>query len=110
MRHTAQIEFGVVIMNRRQSLLLMTSVALPVLPSMAQTTSSTGEVVKVDKAAARITLKHNGIKNLDVPAMTLVLRVNNAALLNDIEAGDRVRFQAERVDGQYTITTLNKVP
>jgi Cu(I)/Ag(I) efflux system periplasmic protein CusF len=100
-------------MNRRQALRLATSAAVPLFvatPTPAQTSLSTGEVVKVDKDAARITLKHNGIKNLDVPAMSLVFRVANAALLSNLAPGDRVRFQAERVDGQYTITTINKVP
>lgn len=99
-------------MNRRQTLLLTTAVTLPTLSALvfAQAAMSTGEVVKVDKGASRITLKHNGIKGLDVPAMSLVFRVANAALLNDLAPGDRVRFQAERVDGQYTITTINKAP
>jgi Cu(I)/Ag(I) efflux system periplasmic protein CusF len=102
-------------MNRRQALLgatLASEFGLFCAPKLAfaQAPMSSGEVVKVDKDAGRITLKHNGIKTLEVPAMSLVFRVANAAWLNDVAAGDRVRFRAERVDGQYTITAINKAP
>jgi Cu/Ag efflux protein CusF len=68
------------------------------------------EVMKVDKAAGRITLKHGEIKSLDMPAITMAWRVSEARLLDDIAVGDRVRFVPERINGQYTITTLIKAP
>jgi len=67
-----------------------------------------GEVVKVDKAAAKITLKHGPIKNLDMDAMTMVFRVADPAMLDKVKAGDKVRFEADRVNGAITITTLDK--
>lgn len=77
---------------------------------LAQGASTPGEVTKVDKAGGRITLKHSEIKSLDMPAMTMAYRVRDAKLLDSVVVGDRVRFVAERVDGQYTVTSISKAP
>jgi Cu(I)/Ag(I) efflux system protein CusF len=64
------------------------------------------EVRKVDKDAAKITLKHGAIKNLDMPPMTMVFRVKDTALLDKLKAGDKIRFEAEKVEGAYTVTRV----
>ena len=46
-----------------------------------------GEVRKIDKEARKITLKHGDIKNLDMPGMTMVFQVKDAALLDKVKAG-----------------------
>jgi Cu/Ag efflux protein CusF len=69
-----------------------------------------GEVVKVDRAAGRVTLKQGAIKSLDMPPMTLAWRVAQPRWLEDLAPGDRVRFAPARIDGQYTITSLIKAP
>jgi len=66
-----------------------------------------GEVRKVDKDAQKITIRHGPIPSLDMPtAMTMVYRVKDAAMLKQVKAGDKVRFQAERVDGAFTVTKI----
>ena len=65
-----------------------------------------GEVVKVDKPAGKITLKHSPIKNLDMDAMTMVFRVADATMLDKVKAGDRIEFEADRVNGAITITRI----
>jgi Cu/Ag efflux protein CusF len=84
--------------------------ALVVLGAAAQGGSASGEVTKLDKAAGRLTLKHGEIKNLNMPPMTMTYRVKEPRLLDELKVGDRVRFAAERVDGQYTVTALSKAP
>lgn len=69
-----------------------------------------GEVRKVDAAAQKITIKHGEIKSLDMPPMTMVYRVRDAAALGGMKEGDRVMFAAEKLDGQYTVTRLQKAP
>lgn len=66
------------------------------------------EVVKVDKPAGKITLKHGPIKNLDMDAMTMVFRVADQAMLDKVKAGDKVEFEADRVNGAITITKIGK--
>jgi len=75
---------------------------------LAQAPQTAGEVMKIDKSGARITLKHGEIRNLDMPAMTMVFRVRDAKLLDGVAAGDRVRFHAEKIDGNFTVTALVK--
>lgn len=67
-----------------------------------------GEVVKIDKPAGKITVKHGPIKNLDMDAMTMVFRVADPAMLDKVKAGDKVRFEADRVNGVITITSMDK--
>ncbi|MEO8023060.1 copper-binding protein [Polaromonas sp.] len=64
------------------------------------------EVRKVDKDAGKITLKHGEIKNLDMPPMSMVFQVKDKALLDKVKAGDKVSFTADKIDGKYTVLTL----
>ena len=78
--------------------------------ALAQAPTVNGEVTKIDKAGARITLKHGEIKSLNMPPMTMAYRVRSPQLLEGVAVGDRVRFEAERIDGNFTITALAKAP
>ena len=62
-----------------------------------------GVVKKVDKETARITIQHEPIENLDMPAMTMVFRVKDPAMLDQVKAGDKIRFDAEKIGGQFTV-------
>jgi Cu(I)/Ag(I) efflux system protein CusF len=70
---------------------------------------SEGEVRRVDKEAKKITLRHGPLANLDMPAMTMVFQVTDPALLERVKAGDKVRFQAEKIGGGYRITKIEPV-
>jgi Cu(I)/Ag(I) efflux system periplasmic protein CusF len=67
---------------------------------------SEGEIRKVDKDAAKLTIRHGELKNLDMPPMTMVFRVKDKALLDKVATGDKIRFTAEKVDGALTVTAL----
>ncbi|MEO1751656.1 copper-binding protein [Thiofaba sp. EF100] len=69
-----------------------------------------GEVRKVDKSAGKITLKHGPLPNLGMGAMTMVFRPQDPALLDQLKAGDRIRFRAESINGVLTITKVEKAP
>ncbi len=68
------------------------------------------EVRKVDARAGKITLKHGDITNLDMPPMTMVFQVNDPALLNQVKAGDKVRFTADKIKGAYTVMSITPAP
>ncbi|CKY53804.1 Uncharacterized conserved protein [Mycobacterium tuberculosis] len=40
--------------------------------------------------------------------MTMVFRVQDPAMLKTVKVGDKVKFDADRVNGQATVTTLQK--
>lgn len=69
-----------------------------------------GEVVKTDPAAGKMTLRHGPIKNLDMDGMTMVFRVADPVLFTKVKAGDKVRFEADRVNGALTVTKIDKAP
>lgn len=77
--------------------------------ALAQDLTS-GEVRRVDSAARKITIKHGAIKSMDMPPMTMVYRVRDAAVLSGMKEGDRIMFAAEKLEGQYTVTRLQKAP
>ena len=52
-----------------------------------------GLVKKVDKSAGKLTLSHGPLPN-GMPAMTMVFRVKDPAWLDQLKAGDKVRFMA----------------
>ncbi len=74
--------------------------------SHAMADMSEGEVRKVDSTVGKLTLRHGPLSNLDMPAMTMVFRVKDPAWLAQLRVGDKVRFVAERVDGNLTVTAL----
>jgi hypothetical protein len=68
------------------------------------------EVRKVDTTTGKITLKHGDIRNLDMPPMTMVFQVKDTALLGKVKAGDKVRFTADKLNGAYTVMSIEPVP
>ena len=83
-------------------------------PALAQGTAastpatelSEGEIRKVDKEARKLTIKHGELRNLDMAAMTMVFQVKDPAMLDQVKAGDRVRFKAERKGASLVVTEL----
>ncbi len=75
---------------------------------LAQSTLSDGQVTKVNAAENKITVRHGPIKNLDMDAMTMVFRVKDPAMTKQVKAGDKIKFEADRVDGQITIIKIQK--
>ena len=82
---------------------------IPSHPAEARTPENgyaEGEVRKVDKEAGKITLRHGPIANLEMPAMSMVFRAKDPAMLDRVKAGDKIRFKAEKVQGAYTVTEI----
>ncbi|MSQ72706.1 MAG: copper-binding protein [Betaproteobacteria bacterium] len=67
---------------------------------------SEGEVRRIDKAQMKLTLRHGPLANLDMPAMTMVFQVKDTAVLDKLKVGDRIRFQADKVDDAYVVTIV----
>jgi Cu(I)/Ag(I) efflux system periplasmic protein CusF len=82
--------------------------SLVLLGGVAWASATEGEVKKIDKAQGKITLKADAIKNLDMPAMTMVFRARPPSLLDGVAEGDAVHFEADKVDGLYIVTALKK--
>lgn len=66
-----------------------------------------GLVKKVDKSAGKLTLSHGPLPN-GMPGMTMVFRVKDPAWLDQVKAGDNVRFVAEQINGAMTVVQLER--
>lgn len=74
----------------------------------AQTPAVEGEVTKIDVTAGKITMRHGPIKNLDMEAMSMVFRIQDPGMLKGLKVGDKVKFEADRVQGAITVIKLEK--
>jgi Cu/Ag efflux protein CusF len=88
----------------------LAAASFAVAPALANGDMVRGEVVKIDKAAGKVTLKHGPIKKLDMDSMTMVFRVADPAMLDRMKPGDRIEFDADRVNGAITVTKIGKGP
>jgi Cu(I)/Ag(I) efflux system periplasmic protein CusF len=76
--------------------------------SQAANDPTLGEVRKVDKEEKKVTIKHGEIKNLDMPPMTMVFQVKEAALLDNLKPGDKIRFRVVKEGRNYVVTEMTK--
>ena len=68
-----------------------------------------GLVTKVDASAGKITIKHGPMKKFDMDeGMTMVYRAQDPAMLQAVKAGDKVKFDAENINGQFVVTKIQK--
>ena len=78
-----------------------------IVVAQAGTTDMTdGEIRKVDKDTKKITIQHSEIKNLDMPGMTMLFQVKDAAMLDTVKPGDKVKFRAEKLGGGIVVTEI----
>lgn len=97
---------------------LTLAMTLPV-SSLAQATMETsktsssmtdGEVKKIDNELGKITIKHEEIKQLDMPGMTMVFTVKDKRLLNQIKPGDKIKFMVVMEGEKMIVTAIQPAP
>ena len=84
--------------------------AAPAAAPASQNDLSEGEITRWDPRALKVTLRHGEIKNLDMPPMTMVFRVQDASVLGSLQPGDKVLFRAKRVSGAFHVEHIEKAP
>jgi Cu/Ag efflux protein CusF len=80
----------------------------PTASAASASAANEGEVRKVDKDAKKITIRHGPLEKLEMPAMTMVFQVKDPAMLDQVKAGDKIRFDAENAGGTFTITRIER--
>ena len=86
------------------ALALAVSTATFSLPAQAAEFTK-GVVKKIDTKAKKVTIDHEDLKNLDMPAMSMVFRVDDAVLAK-LKEGASIEFVADRVNGKLTVTEI----
>ena len=79
-------------------------------PVLAQNSAefSEGEVRKVNRETGKITIRHGPLQNLGMPPMTMVFQARDPALLDQVQAGDKIRFRAEQSGAALFVTEISK--
>lgn len=99
---------------------LAVGLATPVTTALAQhaghaaapaatkgTSSGEGEIRRIEKENKRLVIKHGPITGpLAMGPMSMMFSVKDAALLDPLKAGDKVRFEVEQQGDLLVITKL----
>ena len=80
--------------------------ATPGTAADQQKVMTNGEVTRWNASTGKVTIRHEEIKNLDMPAMTMVFALKNPDDGASLKAGDKVRFHVEAVNGALLITQI----
>lgn len=75
--------------------------------SAAEKSLVDGVVKKIDKSAGKVTVSHGPLPN-GMPAMTMAFQVKDATWLDQMKAGDKIRFMPETVNGALTIVRFEQ--
>ena len=65
-----------------------------------------GVVEKIDLKAKKVTIKHEELKSLEMPAMTMVFRASTDEILSSLKPGQTIEFVADRVNGKLTVVEV----
>ena len=92
----------------KKTIVSMLAVAALTAGSMAASAQeyTKGEVTKIDAAQKKLTINHEELVNLDMPAMTMVFVVAEDSMIEEVEVGQKIEFVAERVNGRITVTDI----
>lgn len=80
----------------------------PMPATAADAVMTAGEITRVDKRGGKLTIRHEDIKNLDMPAMTMVFVLKDATQLAQLNPGDKVRFHVQDDGGSLNITRIER--
>jgi len=97
-------------MNGIRMLTLTAVLAAGVQVAAAQVSRGVnGTVTRIDEPAEKITIRSGPMKEFGMDdGHTMVFRAAEPAMLKQVKAGDRVKFDVERVNGQFTVTKIEK--
>jgi len=70
-------------------------------PAASGTATEEGVVKKIDKAGGKLAIAHAAQPSM--PAMTMVYSVKDAALLDKLKPGQKIRFATDPADGGMTV-------
>jgi Cu/Ag efflux protein CusF len=75
----------------------------------AQSPLVDGLVTKIDVPGGKLTIRHGPMKKFDMDdGMTMVFRVTDPAMLKAVKVGEKVKFDADRINGQFTVTRIER--
>lgn len=92
-------------MKNLKTVALAIALGLFALPAFAESFVR-GVVEEITTDPQRLTIAHDAIPNLEMEAMTMVFRVADPAILDGLTVGQTIEFEADRINGRLTVTTV----
>ena len=65
-----------------------------------------GKIKKLDAKSGKVTIIHEELKSLEMPAMTMVFRIGKGVDAAKLKEGSEIEFVADRVNGKLTVTEV----
>ncbi len=93
-------------MTRMFGITALVAASLALAAPALATEFTKGEVTKVDEKQKKVTIKHEALTNLDMPAMTMVFSVADEAMMKKAAVGKKIEFVADRVKGKLTVVEI----
>ena len=95
------------IMNKYFGAMAIGSLMVISVPAFSQADHMTNGVVrKIDLENGKITIRHEEIKTIDMPPMTMVFEVKDRSMLNQLQVGEVVKFTVIQSNGKLVITDI----
>ncbi len=88
------------------TLAIIATLFAPFTLASADDAMTHGEIRKIDKETGKITIKHEEIKNLDMPSMTMVFQIKDKAMLEKVKPNDKIQFKASNENGKLVVTEI----
>lgn len=82
--------------------------ASPAAPAAAVESDTRGTIESINKAEGKVKLKHGPIPKFDMPGMTMVFRVQDPKLLDQVKVGDQVGVTMQMTGSAIVITGFQK--
>ncbi len=94
---------------RTAKVIQATAIGLAALPLAAVAQMVDGQVTKVDESMGKITIMHGPMKKFGMDSgMTMVFRAQDPAMLKQVKSGDKIMFDADKINGRFTVTKIEK--
>ena len=93
-------------MNKIANLALAAVLALAATGTAFAAELTKGKVKKLDEKAGKVTIIHEELKNLGMPAMTMVFKIGDGVDASKLKEGADIEFSADRVNGKITVTEV----
>jgi Cu/Ag efflux protein CusF len=71
-------------------------------PAMSEGAMEQGVVKKVDKASGKVSVAHEAQKG-GMPAMTMMYKIKDTAVLEKLQVGQKIRFAADPADSSILV-------
>jgi Cu/Ag efflux protein CusF len=92
-------------MKLLKTLSLTATVLIASMSFASAETFTKGTIKKLDSKAGKVTIIHEELVDLEMPAMTMVFRADKDMIAKMTEGQD-IEFVAGRVEGKLTVTAL----